>query len=521
MIKGTTKTLKKTKIDSKCDKETQAKFEIEWHYTTNLSGKHEFVYTGKEIGKDYYDPGEQKLINVGDTVIYKKKDHLNDGVTATVKEITKSLTKKELAEQGKKETTKFNDSYTLKFQNPPFQSKWPNQYKKIKNVQKVNMEKVPTHKDFICVNMNKKNSTRKNIKGTPTVSPVKKDVLKFQVELQMKKTFLTSKYYKNREEETQPEFKIEGVLAKNTHGKKVIDKNALVEPTQSYKIDYVSFRDIFTSRKSKSKSKKYGGEYYKLKVKVHLGLRDISSSGLGTDNLVLAMRCDERWNRINQIFREFKDESIEKVKNLFPERSKKETDKLVKSHHTRNVVKDKLKKLRFKDKAKGTKPRNVLGEKEMDELVASSAREGKKQDWMDAKDRMTEQEMKIALFGEGQGYGEEEDLEEVIEQKGGHNELDVGTFVYLETVYSQNQPPFRFYYKIIQRSGNTEPIMLKLQRVNQNGNTTYIEQPMWLNQKSVLNSYKIFEPSPIQEGGRRLKYTRKKRLYKRRKTRKK
>ena len=52
MIKGTTKTLKKTKIDSKCNKETQAKFEIEWHYTTNLSGKHTFVYTGKELGKE-------------------------------------------------------------------------------------------------------------------------------------------------------------------------------------------------------------------------------------------------------------------------------------------------------------------------------------------------------------------------------------------------------------------------------------------------------------------------------------
>ena len=181
MIKGTTKTLKKTKIDSKCNKETQAKFEIEWHYTTNLSGNHTFVYTGKEIGKDYYDPGEQKLISVGDTVIYKKKDHLNDGSKAIVKEITKSLTKKELAEQGKKETTKFNDSYTLKFRNHPYQSKWPNQYKKIKNVQRINMEKIPTHKDFLCVNMNKKNSTRKNIKGTPIVSPVKKSVLKLLV----------------------------------------------------------------------------------------------------------------------------------------------------------------------------------------------------------------------------------------------------------------------------------------------------------------------------------------------------
>ena len=45
-----------------------------------------FVYTGKELGKDYYDPGEQKIN--GDTVIYKK-DHLNDGVRAITKEITK------------------------------------------------------------------------------------------------------------------------------------------------------------------------------------------------------------------------------------------------------------------------------------------------------------------------------------------------------------------------------------------------------------------------------------------------
>ena len=133
------------------------------------------------------------------------------------------------------------------------------------------------------------------------------------------------------------------------------------------------------------------------------------------------MKCDERWHRINQIFREFKDESVEAVKSLFPERSKKETDKLVKSYHTRNVIKDKLKKLRFKDKSKGIKPRNVLSEKELDELVASRAREGKKQDWIDAKDRMTDDQIKTALFGEGQGYGEKEDLEDMVEQKGGEN----------------------------------------------------------------------------------------------------
>ena len=418
MIKGTTKTLKKAKMDSKCNKETQAKFEIEWHYTTNVSGNHTFVYTGKELGKDYYDPGEQKKIYVGDTVIYKKKDHLNDGVRAVVKEITKSLTKKELAERGQKETTKFNDSYTLKFQNPPFQSKWPNQYKKIKNVQRINMEKIPTHKDFLCVNMNKKNSTRKNIKGTPKICPVKKSVLKFEVERQMRKTFLTPKYYKDREGETQPEFKIENVLAKNTHGKKVIDKNALVEPTQSYKIDYVSFRDIFSSRKSKSKSKKYGGEYYKLKVKVHLGLRDITSSGLGADNLVLAMKCDERWHRINQIFREFKDESVEAVKSIFPDR---------------NTIKDKLKGLRFTDKLKKPiKPRNVLGEKELDEILSGEKDRADKKNWnkknkftgntpKDEFYKMSDDQQRRALFGEGRGYGKKEDFDNMKEQKGGEN----------------------------------------------------------------------------------------------------
>lgn len=418
MIKGTTKTLKKAKMDSKCNKETQAKFEIEWHYTTNVSGNHTFVYTGKELGKDYYDPGEQKKIYVGDTVIYKKKDHLNDGVRAVVKEITKSLTKKELAERGQKETTKFNDSYTLKFQNPPYQSKWPNQYKKIKNVQRINMEKIPTHKDFLCVNMNKKNSTRKNIKGTPKISPVKKSVLKFEVERQMRKTFLTPKYYKDREGETQPEFKIESVLAKNTHGKKVIDKNALVEPTQSYKIDYVSFRDIFSSRKSKSKSKKYGGEYYKLKVKVHLGLRDITSSGLGPDNLVLAMKCDERWHRINQIFREFKDESVEAVKSIFPDR---------------NTIKDKLKGLRFTDKLKKPiKPRNVLGEKELDEILSGEKDRADKKNWnkknkftgntpKDEFYKMSDDQQRRALFGEGRGYGKKEDFDDMKEQKGGEN----------------------------------------------------------------------------------------------------
>lgn len=418
MIKGTTKTLKNVKIDSKCNKETQAKFEIEWHYTTNVSGNHTFVYTGKELGKDYYDPGEQKKINVGDTVIYKKKDHLNDGVRAIVKEITKSLTKKELAERGQKETTRFNDSYTLKFQNPPFQSKWPNQYKKIKNVQRINIEKIPTHKDFICINMNTKKSTRKNIKGTPTIPPIKRNVLKFQVERQMKKTFLTSKYYKNREGEIQPEFKIETVLAKNTHGKKVIDKNALVEPTQSYKIDYVSFRDIFSSRKSKSKSKKYGGEYYKLKVKVHLGLRDITSSGLGADNLVLAMKCDERWHRINQIFREFKDESVEAVKSIFPDR---------------NSIKDKLKEIRFTDKLKRPiKPRNVIGEKELDEILSGEKDRADKKAWnkknkftgkipKDEFYKMSDDQQKRALFGEGRGYGKKEDFDDMVEQKGGEN----------------------------------------------------------------------------------------------------
>ena len=34
---------------------------------------------------------------------------------------------------------------------------------------------------------------------------------------------------------------------------------------------------------------------------------------------------------------------------------------------------------------------------------------------------MTDDQIKTALFGEGQGYGEKEDLEDMVEQKGGEN----------------------------------------------------------------------------------------------------
>ncbi len=320
-IKGTTKTYKETK-KSDCNKDKQVTYEIEWHYTTNLSGKQLYIYTGKEIGKDYFDPGDKQNIRPGDTVKYKKKDHLNDGSEATVTEVTKSLTKKELSEKNLTPKNTFNDSYTLKFKNPPIQEKFPRQYKTIKGVQKVNMEKVPGHKDYICVNskFNLKNSTRKKIKNYSSslrkLYQVSKSVLKKEIERQMKRTFKTTSAYDSMGGKEQPVFKVSKVLAKNTYGKKVIDKYELVEPTQNYVISSVSFRDIFKSRRSKSKS--VDGEYYKIKVKVHLGLRDTSVKYTSGDNISLALRCDERWNRINDIFREFKDESIEKIQRLFP-----------------------------------------------------------------------------------------------------------------------------------------------------------------------------------------------------------
>lgn len=322
MIKGRTKTYKQ-KDDGKCNKDTQVKVEIEWHYTTNVSGKHVFQYTGKEIGKDYFDPTDKKIIKPGDTVLYKKSGHMNDGFKALVTKITKSLTKKELAEKNiSLKTATIGDTYSLKFKNPPTREKWPRQYPKLKNVLKANIEKIPAHKDYICIKnikTGKETDTRKKIKGTPSIKEFNDQTLKLAVASQMKKTFKNTRYYSSREEEVQPEFKIENVLASNTKGVKVKDPYELVEPTQAYVISYASFREIFDIRKSKTKSKKYGGVYYKIKVEIRIGLRDTTVNITSGNNINLALRCDERWHRVNSIFRELKDESVETVNSLFPQ----------------------------------------------------------------------------------------------------------------------------------------------------------------------------------------------------------
>jgi hypothetical protein len=396
-IKGRTKTYGKKKTPT-CNKDTHVTYEIEWHYTTNLSGKQKYIYTGKEIGKDYFDPGEQKFIRVGDTVIYKKKDHLNDGVEATVSEITKALTKKELAEKNLSSNYgTFNDSYSLKFKNPPIREKYPRQFKTLKYVQKVNLEKIPGHKDYICVrsNIDLKKATRKNVKKSKKLkAPVSTKDLKTEIIRQMKKTFKTEAAFEHMEGKEQPEFKISKVLAKNTYGKEVIDKFELVEPTQNYVLHSVGFRDIFKTRRSKSKST--DREYYIIKVNVYLGLKDTSVKYTSGDNISLALKCDERWNRINDIFREFKDESVEKIKGFYKHdtRTDKEIDKLVKSHTVRNVLKEKLRKGPDDIEPKiGRNPSTgelPLTDKERDELRVAARGKERGDDWQEFQEMSEE-----------------------------------------------------------------------------------------------------------------------------------
>ena len=53
------------------------RYSLHWDYTTNKSGKQQFTFTGKEMGDNFWSPGEKTKLKVGDLIIYKKKGHPN------------------------------------------------------------------------------------------------------------------------------------------------------------------------------------------------------------------------------------------------------------------------------------------------------------------------------------------------------------------------------------------------------------------------------------------------------------
>ena len=277
-----TKTYNESKRDKICAKGNTT-YEISWLYTTNRSGKYEYIYTGKEQGKDYFDNSD-KTIKAGDRVIFKNKNHQNNKVKAKVVSVTAPLSKLEAASKGVTQD-KFAKVYKLKFINPPIVN--GKQIKKIAVNKPMLIEKIPHHKDYICVK--------------------KTENLKSKIQNKMKKTFLTEQFYKSAEEKQKP-FIIEKVLARETSGKKVLDLQELVEPTNNYIIQKVNFKSLGKPHKSKRYSND-NNEYYRIKVKIHLMLKNTDDT-LDISNITGFLACDHHKQKISDIFNSWRNDSF-------------------------------------------------------------------------------------------------------------------------------------------------------------------------------------------------------------------
>lgn len=287
-----TKTSKPSNKDKICAKNNKT-YEITWVYTTNRSGNTEYLYTGKEQGKDYMDSSD-KNIRAGDRVIYKNKNHQNNKVKAKVIEITSPLSKVEAAKKGV-EAKKFAKIYKLKFLNPPIVN--GKQIRTLSVNKPMLIEKIPHHKDYICLR--------------------KKDDLRSKIDNKMKKTFLTEKYYKSAKEKQLP-FIIEKVLAKETSGKKVLDLNEMVEPTSNYIIQSVNLKSLGKAHKSKRYSNNIN-EFYRIKARIHIYLKDTSST-MNVSNISGFLSCDNHKQKIADIFNDWRNDSYTYVTNLIPKR---------------------------------------------------------------------------------------------------------------------------------------------------------------------------------------------------------
>ena len=294
-----TKTSTPSKKDKICAKGNQT-YEVSWLYTTNRSGKHEYLYTGKEQGKDYFDNSD-KNIRAGDRVIYKNKSHQNNKVKAKIISITSPLSVSEAAKKGTTQQ-KFSKVYQLKFINPPVVNQ--KQIKKLTVNNPKLIEKIPHHKDYVCLKKGEK--------------------LKDKLENKMKKTFLTENFYINSQEKQKP-FIMETVLAKETSGKKVLDLDKLVKPTSNYIIQKVTYKGMGKLHKSKRYSNK-DNEFFRIKVKIHINLKDVDSKA-DIGNITGFLSCDTHKQKIANIFNEWRDDSYKYITNITKSKKEKETGK--------------------------------------------------------------------------------------------------------------------------------------------------------------------------------------------------
>lgn len=141
--------------DFKCKEDGSITYDINWKYTTNLSGKRKFIFTGKQID-GYSKKLKATPIGPGDTVIFRRQGHPNNGKRGIVGRIIMPMTPDEIALAGldARKIPDFEKVFEINFKQI---SSGPNsrEVKQVRTSKEEEIQKYINHRTLLCVNLSK------------------------------------------------------------------------------------------------------------------------------------------------------------------------------------------------------------------------------------------------------------------------------------------------------------------------------------------------------------------------------
>ena len=329
-----------TQQKSFCKKD--ATYEINWFYTTNLSGNNRFPFTGKQIPSLKREIKESPL-RFGDMVQYMDPSHPNYGFKAQITKIILPLSDIEIAELGRNKeeiSNKFPPVYELTFINMPLFLE--NLEKTIKVIDKNFIKKIPSYKSKFCINWRKeffynelkkiktkdKNQYKKKIGELINKynnnkilkdDSLKKEILEKKIKEKMNSTFTRNTV-----------FVPDAIQAWESKNFNINMKNDLIPPDDNYYIMKTTIIDIEnTSLINKDQcSKNKVPPYYKIWVVVKINLRKEALT-LAKDLLLnskVFLDCDGKKEKFFEIIRDIKNETQKTADKLISNLSGEKKD---------------------------------------------------------------------------------------------------------------------------------------------------------------------------------------------------
>ena len=325
--------------DFKCKDTGSITYDINWKYTTNLSGKRKFIFTGKQID-GYSSNLKSSPISPGDTVIFRRQGHPNNGKRGEVSRIIMPMTPDEIALAGldARKIPDFEKVYEINFKRI---SSGPNsrEVKQIRTSKEEELQKYINHRTLLCVNLsedyfkdiylveerkklkeqgksydrqaqiniiNSYNDFISTINGQNEVYEKKSEIIINKLKREKDMLFLKNKKFR-------PDYVFAWELKERNNK---LRGNQLTMPDSTYYIMKSKITDLNALTDTSC-----GEKIEKIWITVHITLRKEALT-LQDDILLngtLFLNCDERKEEIWKILGKFKkssDKALEKIFNV-------------------------------------------------------------------------------------------------------------------------------------------------------------------------------------------------------------